>query len=66
MEAHSTNKTKYGGETNIAISRNLKCKEAYSEELDNQYVNYCNYLGVVSKPSGNFRVKRKFWFLKKS
>jgi len=63
LEKHNSNFTKHGGVTNQAISKLFKCKPLPNENLDELYINYCNYLGIKANSSGSFGASRKFWIL---
>ena len=55
---HQKNKEKDGRETTPAITKILGAKNIFFSELEEAYLTYCEWLGVV--PSNN---KRTYWFL---
>lgn len=59
--AHDGNKLKDGTETNPAISKIVGFKPQPSEELENEYLRYCEKKGFTPTKAGAYGVKRKFW-----
>jgi hypothetical protein len=57
---HIDNSSKHGNITNRAI-RQLLGREEPNEELDDEYKNYCNSLGINPPLTGAFGNQRKFW-----
>lgn len=58
LSKHLKSNTKDGRETNVLINKELETKLISSEALENNYIKYCENLGV--QPS-NYS-KRRYWF----
>jgi 5-methylcytosine-specific restriction protein A len=56
MFAHKENETKDGKITNPVIDEILGITSEINESLENEYLNYCNYLGI--RPNN---IIRKYW-----
>ena len=59
LVGHKLSKTKTGLETNPTISKVLESKLLSDTRLENEYVRYCNALGV----SASNYDKRRYWYL---
>lgn len=64
IEKHNRNITKHGGVTNQAINKIIKAKPEKNKSLDQQYVDYCNFLGIKAGAFGAYGAERKFWIFK--
>jgi len=54
---------KDGRITNVAIEAVIKTKPVFIEEMENEYIKYCNWLGIKSSDYGAWGVMRKYWLL---
>lgn len=63
IERHQKSTSKHGGITNNAISKVLKSKPKNDDNLDIEYLRYCQKLAIIPSEKGSFGVKRKFWEL---
>jgi hypothetical protein len=61
IEAHESNSTRYGGETNRAISRILKKEPTANNHLEEEYQRFCAKLGIEAGSTGQFGCQRKYW-----
>lgn len=62
-DKHDSNARKDGKVTNPVISRLLGTKPEPNQELEKEYRQYCEYLGIVTREAGTYGVQRKFWKL---
>lgn len=62
-DKHDSNTRKDGKVTNPVISRIIGTKPEASQELEKEYRQYCEYLGIVAREAGTYGVQRKFWKL---
>lgn len=63
LDKHSASDEKDGRETNKAIITILEAKPLPNEKLNENYVDYCNRLGIQPNEKGSFGAPRKFWQL---
>ncbi|MHC1731994.1 MAG: hypothetical protein AB9888_08215 [Bacteroidales bacterium] len=61
--AHQNNYEKNGRDTNPAINAILNHKPSLSEELEEDYKQYCERLGFKPNKKGAFGAERKYWLL---
>ncbi len=61
LDRHSVALDKDGRETNKAINQILKTKPLIEAKLNEQYLDYCNKLGIQPSENGAFGAPRKFW-----
>ena len=58
-DKHDSNTHKDGKVTNPAISSILETKPEPNMELEKEYRQYCEYLGIVAREAGTYGVQRK-------
>lgn len=63
LDKHSASDEKNGNETNKVIIKILKAKPLTNDKLNDQYLEYCNRLGIQPSEKGSFGAPRKFWLL---
>ena len=63
-DKHDSNTHKDGKVTNPAISSILGTKPETNLELEKEYRQYCEHLGIVARDTGTYGVQRKFWKLR--
>lgn len=63
LDRHSASLDKDGKETNKVINKILGNKPLPNENLNKQYLEYCNRLGIQPGENGAFGAQRKFWQL---
>ena len=63
LDTHSVALYKDGRETNKALNKILKTKPLPDDNLNEQYFDYCNKLGIQPSDKGSFGAPRKFWRL---
>ena len=62
-DKHDNNARKDGKVTNPAISSIVGKKPEPNPELEKEYRQYCDNLGIVARDAGTYGVQRKFWKL---
>ena len=62
-DKHDNNTRKDGKVTNPAISSILGTKPEPNLELEKEYRQYCEDLGIVARTAGTYGIQRKFWKL---
>jgi len=63
LEAHKLSPTKDGRITNNSIIKILKCRPIQANDLESNYVQYCNSLGIIANDKGSFGAPRKYWLI---
>ena len=61
MNAHLSNDSKDGKETNPKISSLVGMNPIEDSLLEQEYIKYCDKLGFVARDKGSFGVQRKYW-----
>lgn len=62
QHTHKANDKKDGKETNPAINQIVGQRAEHSEWLEQEYLRLCDKIGVKPRATGEFGVKRRYWY----
>lgn len=63
MDKHRRNKGKDGRDTSLSINEILGAEPTHDSKIEQQYLRFCERIGVKPGAKGPFGIERKYWVL---